>query len=109
MRMSDIPFDTTDWTDVEPTEHKGDPGTAWAKAKQFGDIRVRLVEYSAGYRADHWCEKGHILFVLDGELDTELKDGRTIRLKKGMSYQVADGAMAHRSHTRNGARLFVVD
>ena len=68
-----------------------------------------MVEYSPGYVADHWCEKGHILFCVDGELHTELEDGRSFTLKPGMSYQVADGAEPHRSRTAKGARLFIVD
>jgi hypothetical protein len=77
---------------------------------ELGDVRVRQVEYSAGYLADHWCERGHILFVLEGELITELKDGRTFRLVRGMSYQVSDfGDAAHRSSTDTGAKLFIID
>ena len=78
-------------------------------AMRFGTIRVRIVEYSAGYMADHWCSKGHILFCLEGELLTELKDGRQFTLTAGMSYQVADNAEAHRSYSKTGARLFIVD
>ncbi len=109
MRISDIPFGTTDWTAVEPTTHKGDAGVATWRTRQFGDIRVRMVDYSPGYVADHWCEKGHIIFCVDGELNTELEDGRSFTLTPGMSYQVADGADAHRSRTAKGARLFIVD
>src|SRR5690348_436805 len=109
MKMSDIPFGTTDWSSIEPTLHKGDSGIATWRTRQFGDIRVRLVEYSAGYVADHWCQKGHILFCVDGELGTDLADGRSFTLTPGMSYQVADGAEAHRSRTDKGARLFIVD
>ena len=109
MQLSDIPFGTTDWSSVEPTEHKGDSGKATWRTRQFGDIRVRMVDYSPGYLADHWCQKGHILFCLDGELQTDLADGRSFKLTAGMSYQVADGAEPHRSHTAIGARLFVVD
>ena len=109
MKMSDIPFGTTDWTSIEPTLHKGDSGVARWRTRQFGDIRVRLVEYSPGYVADHGCQKGHILFCVDGELGTDLADGRSFTLTPGMSYQVADGAEAHRSRTDRGARLFIVD
>jgi hypothetical protein len=109
MRISDIPFGTTDWTAVEPTTHKGDAGVATWRTRQFGDIRVRLVDYSPGYVADHWCEKGHIIFCVDGELNTDLADGRSFTLVPGMSYQVADGADPHRSRTAKGAKLFIVD
>jgi hypothetical protein len=109
MQINDIPFGTTDWTGVEATTHKGDSGTATWRTRQFGDIRVRLVEYSPGYVADHWCQKGHIIFCVDGEMDTDLADGRSFRLSTGMSYQVADGAEPHRSRTQKGVRLFIVD
>jgi quercetin dioxygenase-like cupin family protein len=109
MKMQTIPFGTTDWSTIEKTEHPGIGGIALWRTRNFYDIRVRMVEYSPGYRADHWCSKGHILLVLEGELETELADGRKFMLKAGMSYQVADGAEPHRSSTRTGARLFIVD
>jgi hypothetical protein len=109
MKMSAIPFGTTDWSQVERTEHPGTAGVAYWKTRHFDDIRVRMVEYSPGYAADHWCSKGHILLVLEGELETELADGRRFTLTPGTSYQVADAAEAHCSRTRTGARLFIVD
>ena len=109
MLLTDIPFGTTDWSTIEPTEHSAEAGTARWRTRQFGSIRVRMVEYSAGYRADHWCEKGHILLCLEGRLETELEDGRTFVLTPGISYQVADHAEAHRSSTDVGAKLFIVD
>ncbi|MTD28214.1 DHCW motif cupin fold protein [Erwinia sorbitola] len=109
MKMSDIPFGTTDWSALEATEHAGEKGSAWWRTQQFGEVRVRMVEYTPGYLADHWCSKGHILLCLSGELHTELDDGRRFTLTAGMSYQVADNAEAHRSWTENGAQLFIVD
>jgi len=109
MHMTGIPFGTTDWSEVERTEHPGERGTAWRQTREFGGIRVRMVEYSPGYLADHWCKKGHILLCLEGELLTELEDGRRFTLRPGMSYQVADEAEAHRSSTVKGAKLFLVD
>ncbi|WP_322978622.1 DHCW motif cupin fold protein [Pseudomonas sp. C11] len=109
MQISDIPFGVTDWAAIEPTEHPGESGIAYWRTCNFGALRVRMVEYSPGYLADHWCHKGHVLLCLEGELHTELEDGRVFVLKPGMSYQVADGAEAHRSSTAVGARLFVVD
>ncbi|WP_332778184.1 DHCW motif cupin fold protein [Polaromonas sp.] len=109
MNLSNIPFGTTDWSKVERTEHAGITGKAFWRTQQFGGIRVRMVEYTAGYVSDHWCSKGHILLCLEGELHTELDDGRQHVLRPGMSYQVADGAEAHRSTAPNGAKLFIVD
>ncbi|NMC14525.1 MAG: hypothetical protein GYA34_16765 [Chloroflexi bacterium] len=109
MQMTNIPFGITDWSTIEQSEHKGETGVAYWRTQNFGDIRVRMVEYSPGYLADHWCSKGHILLCLEGELHTELKDGRKFILKPGMSYQVADNAEPHRSTAPNGAKLFIVD
>jgi hypothetical protein len=109
MRMTDIPFATTEWSEIEPTEHQGETGMASWRTCDFGGIRVRMVEYTPGYLADHWCVKGHILLCLEGELHTELADGRKFVLKPGMSYQVADNSEPHRSFTEIGAKLFVVD
>ncbi|HEX3553154.1 MAG TPA: DHCW motif cupin fold protein [Thermoanaerobaculia bacterium] len=109
MRITNIPFGTTDWSQVAPTEHPGETGVALWRTRTFGDIRVRMVEYSPGYLADHWCVKGHILLCLEGELRVELRSGVTHVLTPGVSYQVADDAEPHRSHTETGARLFIVD
>ena len=109
MKISAIPFGTTDWSRVERTEHSGETGKAFWRTCQFGDIRVRMVEYTPGYLADHWCVKGHVLLCIEGELTTELADGRAFTLKPGMSYQVADNAEPHRSSTPVGAKLFIVD
>jgi hypothetical protein len=109
MEMHGIPFGTTDWQEVERTEHRGETGVAYWRTRHFNGIRVRMVEYSPGYLADHWCVKGHILLCVEGELHTELRDGRTFVLRPGMSYQVADNAEPHRSRTEGGAKLFIVD
>lgn len=109
MHLAEIPFGTTDWTTITRTEHPGETGMAYWRTQHFGSIRVRMVEYSPGYLADHWCVKGHILLCLEGELHTELADGRQFVLAAGMSYQVADSAEPHRSSTAVGARLFIVD
>lgn len=109
MNINALPFCTTRWADIVPTEHQGERGVARWHTQQFGELRVRMVEYSPGYLADHWCSKGHVLFCLEGELHTELEDGRVFTLTPGMSYQVADNAEPHRSYTELGARLFIVD
>jgi hypothetical protein len=109
MQMHNIPFCTTDWNSISPTEHPGETGMAYWRTVEVGNLRVRMVEYSPGYRADHWCSKGHVLLVLEGELVTELQNGEEHFLRAGMSYQVADQAEPHRSHTATGAKLFIVD
>jgi hypothetical protein len=109
MRIEGVPFSTTDWSRVAPTEHRGETGVATWRTVEVGNVRVRMVDYSAGYLADHWCERGHVLLVLEGELVTELANGESHVLRAGQSYQVAEGAAPHRSRTAGGAKLFIVD
>lgn len=110
MKLPFSAFDVVDWANEPAVEYPGETGAAFWRTRMLGDIRVRLVEYTPGYVADHWCERGHILFVIEGELVTELRDGRAYRMRPGMSYQVSDaGDAAHRSTTVTGAKLFIVD
>ena len=110
MKFEAAPFSTTEWSTITPTEHQGEKGSAHWRTVETGNIRVRMVEYSPGYVADHWCARGHVLLVLEGELITELKDGRKFTLRPGYSYQVADDETnPHRSRTDKGAKLFIVD
>ncbi|MEK4230586.1 DHCW motif cupin fold protein [Solibacillus sp. FSL H8-0538] len=109
MKITDVPFSTIDWNEISATQHPGIEGNAYWRTFEMGNIRVRMVEYTPGYIADHWCNKGHVLLVLEGELDTELSDGRKFKLTPGVSYQVADDTSPHRSYTSTGAKLFIVD
>ena len=109
MRIADTPFGTTDWSSVPEVAHEGDAGRAYWRTLEIGNIRVRVVRYTPGYIANHWCHRGHVLYVLEGELVTELDDGSVHRLTKGMSYQVASGVAPHRSRTEAGSLLFIVD
>jgi hypothetical protein len=110
MKIPPSPFIAIDWTDQERLEFPGEIGVAQWRTHMLGDIRIRVVDYSPGYLADHWCDRGHILFVAEGELTTELFDGRKIHLTKGMSYHVSEyGDAPHRSSTSTGATIFVVD
>ena len=109
MRIESVPFGTVDWSTVPEVEHPGESGSAWWRTLEQGNIRVRMVRYSPGYVADHWCTRGHVLLVLSGELVTELKDGSLHTLKPGSSYQVSSDVAPHRSRTATGATLFIVD
>lgn len=109
MIIQNIHFETVDWNVIKNERHDGETGYANWKVRQYGDIRVRVVEYSPGYKADHWCKKGHIIFCMEGDMTTELSDGRLMELKKGMSYHVEDENFPHRSYTEHGAKLFIVD
>ena len=109
MNIESVPFGIADWSQITPTIHRGQSGYAEWRTLEVGNLRIRVVEYSPGYVADHWCERGHVLLVLQGELHTELADGSQHHLKAGMSYHVANGVDPHRSRTEVGAKLFIVD
>lgn len=109
MKLAAFPFQTLDWPSVPGEVHTGITGTAYWQVFMMNDIRVRMINYSPGYFADHWCRKGHIIFCLEGEMETELEDGRKFILSPGMTYHVGDNCEAHRSYTKEGCKLFVVD
>ena len=107
--MYTIPFQTIDWSLIPKIEYKGKTGTAYWQTIMLDGLRVRIVEYSAGYFADHWCQKGHIVYCLEGEFINEDENGSRVTLISGMSYVVSDNLSSHRSHTAKGARLLIID
>jgi hypothetical protein len=107
--MKVIPFQVIDWSIVSPTQHSGETGMAFWKTKQFDGLRIRIVEYSAGYLADHWCSKGHIVHCIEGEVESQIIDGETSLLTSGMTYVVTDEASQHKSYSKNGVKLLIVD
>lgn len=107
--MKAINFQTIDWQDIPKTEHIGETGTSFWQTLQLGGLRIRLVEYSAGYLADHWCQKGHIVHCLEGEFISELEDESNVLLTKGMTYVVSDNRSSHRSISKDGVKLLIVD
>jgi hypothetical protein len=104
-----IPFQTIDWSVIPKTEYKGESGIAYWQTIQLPGLRLRIVEYSKGYLADHWCKKGHIVHCLEGEFVSELQNGEKFTLKKGMTYVVSDDLSSHRSHTENGVKVMIID
>lgn len=109
MKNESIPYLAIDWNAVPRTEHKGETGTSFWRTVETGGLRIRIVEYSPGYLADHWCRKGHIVHCLDGEFVNEQENGDRTVMTKGMTYVVSDGASSHRSRTEHGATLLIVD
>lgn len=107
--MNIIPFQHIDWTIIEKVEYKGETGAAYWQTMQFNGLRIRLVEYSEDYLADHWCKKGHIVHCLEGEFVSELKNGENFILSKGMTYVVSDDLSSHRSVSKNGVKLLIID
>ena len=109
MNSNNIPFQTIDWSTIPKTEYKGESGTAFWQTVQFSGLRIRIVEYSKGYLADHWCQKGHIVHCLEGEFVSELQNGEKFYLKKGMTYVVSDDLSSHRSKTKDGVKVMIID
>jgi len=107
--MSTINFQAIDWQTIPKTEHIGEAGTSFWQTLQLGGLRIRLIEYSAGYIADHWCQKGHIVHCLEGEFISELEGKGEVLLTKGMTYVVSDNMSSHRSTSKNGVKLLIVD
>ena len=107
--MNNIPFQTINWSAIDKVEFKGEKGVAYWQTIQFDGLRIRLVEYSGGYLADHWCQKGHIVHCLEGEFTSESQDGNNIIMKKGMTYVVSDDLSSHRSVSESGATLLIID
>lgn len=105
----DIPFQTINWSTIKRTEHEGVTGTSFWQTLQFEGLRIRMVEYSENYLADHWCQKGHIVHCLEGEFISEFETGETVNLKKGMSYVVSDGLSSHRSVSKQAVKLMIID
>ncbi len=109
MSTQNIPFTVIDWNLINPTNHPGSQGMALWQTLQYAGLRVRVVEYSAGYVADHWCQKGHIVHCLEGEFITEQENGESFTLKKGMTYIVSDELSSHRSVATNAVKLLIID
>ena len=109
MKQETIPYQAADWAALTRTEYKGESGTSFWRTLQLPGLRIRIVEYSPGYLADHWCQKGHIVHCLEGEFINELQNGEIHLMRKGMIYVVSDGASSHRSRTETGAMLLIVD
>ena len=106
---NNIPFQIIDWKAISKVEYKGEIGTAYWQTVQFPGLRIRIVEYSKGYIADHWCKKGHIVHCLEGEFISELQTGEEFILTRGMTYVVSDELSSHRSISKNGVKLMIID
>jgi uncharacterized cupin superfamily protein len=110
MTLPKMPFTITDWSELPATRIQGQQGYTEWRAQDFGAIRVRLSEYSPGYVADGFCDTGHVLYVIEGEVEVELKDGRRFKMTPGQSFSVSDfGDAAHRCSSVHGAKFFVVE
>jgi hypothetical protein len=110
MHLNNIPFALTRWDSVPKEEYPGESGTSLWKVFQSGDLRVRMVEYSPDFKSDHYCPKGHVLLVLEGELFIRLKNGEEHRMPAGTSFQAGDDeSNPHLAYSKTGAKVFIVD
>jgi hypothetical protein len=104
-----IPFETIDWSKVTKTVHEGETGVSHWQTIEFPGLRIRIVEYSSDYFANHWCAKGHIVHCLEGEFISELQTGEQFILNSGMTYVVSDDLSSHRSISKTGVKLMIID
>jgi len=109
MSLSNIEFKTINWSEIAKTIHPGETGGSTWQTLQFPGLRIRIIEYSAGYLADHWCQKGHIVHCLEGEFVSELESGEKFTLTAGMTYVVSDNLSSHRSVSKDGVKLLIID
>ncbi len=107
--MMNILFQTIDRTSVEKSEHKGETGTAYLQTVQSERLRIRILEYSDRYSADHWCQKGDIVHCLESEFMSELSTCEKIKLTQGETYVVSDELSSHRSVSAGGVKLLMID
>lgn len=106
MELSGLPEAVVDWSRTPATKTAG----ATSRAHKTNDVQLRVVDYDPGYLADHWCSKGHILYVISGSLTIEHGDGKaSYELAAGMSWQTADNGPPHRVRSTGGATVFIVD
>lgn len=104
-----IEFQTIKWDKIEKETYNGESGIAYWQTCQYEGLRVRMVTYSSGYLADHWCKKGHIVHCLEGSFESELETGEKVSLFPGMTYIVSDNLSSHRSISANGVKLLIID
>jgi hypothetical protein len=110
MKLINVPFAVTDWSKITPIEHKGETGTSFWRVVESGNVRTRVVDFSAGFVSDHYCSRGHVVFVLEGDHIIKLKDGTQHILTAGMSFQTADDEInPHLAMSNKGGRVFIVD
>lgn len=109
MKLSAFPFSITDFADITPEIKPGITGFAEWRTFYRDDVRIRQVTYSPEYLADHWCSKGHIIFCIEGSMETELANGSKHTLSKGLIYTVGDDSDAHRTYSKQGCVLLIVD
>ena len=98
-----------DWDSIPTQKIDGETGFCTIKTKTLGEIKIRHIEYSANYSADHWCDKGHIVFIIDGELKIEHKDNSIHTLQGGMTYLIGDNTLAHQAKSKLGAKALIID
>ena len=109
MLSGKIPFTVTDWTLLPPVDEKGITGLASIKTVNLGDIILRQIEYSSNYEADHFCQKGHIVYCISGSIQIQLSDNSIHTIATGNTFQVSDDASSHKLYSKEGAKVFVTD
>ena len=77
-----IEFNKLDWEQPQ----KGIKQKSYTK----GTTRIRLVRFNDEFKEKDWCTKGHIGFVIKGNLRVEF-DKETIIFKEGNALWISEG------------------
>ena len=99
MSLTRLPFASLGWTaGAHPLEKK----------KILENEPVAMLEFAPGFEDPNWCERGHVIYVLDGAFELVLGD-RTEQLQAGDGC-VVDRGTRHRARNPGSVpvRLFVV-
>jgi hypothetical protein len=103
-------FYSIDWDMFKTKKYKGESGSSYWRTVEMDGFRLRMVDYSPGFRSDHFCCKGHIILVEEGMLSLKMNSGGIVNIEKGMSLLIGDSIRdSHQAFTNEGARVFIVD
>ena len=97
-----ISFEDMEWQQIRPDVRQ--------KVYCEGSRQVRLVEFETSDGAEHWCETGHIGYVLKGALSISF-GGEVISFKAGDGLFIPAGvASKHRSVAiASGTQLLMIE
>ena len=102
MREFVVDFDSIPWTSPAPFIR--------FKAAKLGEQKLRLVEFAREFVEEDWCTKGHIGYLLEGEMEIDF-DGTRVSVKVGDGILIPAGVQSrHRARILSEiARLILVE
>src|SRR5438309_1842083 len=94
MKLADLPSSMADWSTVPSSEHPGECGRATVRSRQFGEVQLRMVEYSASYLGDR-ARASSALPVRDEQDSNESRRSAPIALVHESIASVLAGSGLH--------------